>query len=93
MIHRYEGNTGRMRRYPEHTEHTPSEAAPESRAERRPSAGQLPSSLTGLIDRLLPSHGAAPETGDVLLLLILLLLYRESGDTELLMILGAMLFL
>ena len=42
---------------------------------------------------VLPSPAGAPETEDILLLLILLLLYRESGDTELLMILGAMLFL
>ena len=33
------------------------------------------------------------ETEDLLLLLILYLLYRESGDTQMLLVMGAMLLL
>lgn len=90
MIHRYEGNTGRMKKYPEHSDHSVGKA--EEKKASRPSE-PMPSPLSGLLRRLLPARTDAPETEDVLLLLILLLLYRESGDTELLMILGAMLFL
>ena len=50
----------------------------------------LPSSLEALLSRLLPD---SLETEDLLLMLILYLMYRESGDRELLIIMGAMLFL
>ena len=50
----------------------------------------LPSSLEALLSRLLPD---SLETEDLLLMLILYLMYRESGDWELLIIMGAMLFL
>ena len=50
----------------------------------------LPSSLEALLSRLLSD---SLETEDLLLMLILYLMYRESGDRELLIIMGAMLFL
>ena len=40
--------------------------------------------------RLLPGLREGLETEDLLLLLILYLMYRESGDSELLIIMGAM---
>ena len=54
--------------------------------------GGLLSGLEGL-KRLIPSKAGELETEDLLLLLILYLLYRESGDQDWLMTLGAMLFL
>ena len=42
---------------------------------------------------VLPGLSDGLETEDLLLLLILYLLYRESGDTELLVIMGAMFLL
>ncbi len=54
----------------------------------------LPDSISGLLGKLVPNifrDGLEPE--DLMLMLILYLMYRESGDKELLIILGAMLFL
>ena len=96
MINRYEGNTGRVIRMPEPEEQTfpplPSPMPPMSPPPvppRRP--GRL---LPGLdLSRLLPGPAAGLETEDLLLMLILYLLYRESGDEELLIILGAIFLL
>ena len=91
MIHRYEGNTGRMRPMPEPEDLAPPPppAVPAPPPVRRP-RGFFPGFAD--LSRILP--GAADfETEDLLLLLILYLLYRESGDEELLIILGAMFLL
>lgn len=48
--------------------------------------------LLGRLTGLLPGLRAPLETEDLLVLLILYLLYRESGDTEWLVALAAMLF-
>ena len=84
---RYEGNTGRVRRVPE----------PEVFAACPPPMPPIPPPPPppprpgGLLPGLrLP---VSLETEDLLLLLILYLLYRESGDEELLFILAALLFL
>ncbi len=82
MYNRYQGNTGRVER----VEETP------PRGELRPPVGPAPgerrppgplSGLSGelgrLLGRLSPAH---LETEDYLLLVILYLLYRESGDTD-----------
>ena len=53
------------------------------RPPKRPDFGALGS----LVEKILP-HGL--ETEDLILLLILYLLYRESGDNELLIMMGAM---
>ena len=45
------------------------------------------------LQRLLSASLGELETEDLLLLLILYLLYRESGDKDWLLTLGAMLFL
>ena len=57
-----------------------------------PAPGGLLNGL-GDIGRLLPDKIGELETDDIILLLILYLMYRESGDKELLFILGGMLFL
>lgn len=91
MINRYEGNTGRVTRLPEPQDRPPPPPSP--RPEPPPPPRQ-PGLLPGLdLGRLLPGLGEGFETEDLMLLLILYLLYRESGDQELLVILGAMFLL
>ena len=90
MYKRYQGNSGKV----VWVEDAPPPRQPEppgpvhppvgGKPPRRPPAGH-PSGLR------LP--GLDLETEDLLLLLILYLLYRESGDSELLMIIGAMFLL
>ena len=90
MINRYEGNTGRVTRMPEKHDLYP----PPPPAERPPRPPGPPKPLPGLdLRRLLPGTAADLETEDLLLLLILYLMYRESGDQELLIIMGAMFLL
>ena len=45
------------------------------------------------LGRLIPNNLGELETEDIILLLILYLMYRESGDSELLMIMGGMFLL
>lgn len=45
------------------------------------------------LGQLLPASIGELETEDLILLLILYLMYRESGDSELLIIMGAMFLL
>ena len=90
MINRYEGNTGRMIRIPE-PQDLPPPPPPRSGPQRRPPPPPPRAPFPGFdLGRLLPGLGEGLETEDLLLLLILYLLYRESGDQELLIILGAM---
>ena len=56
----------------------------------RPPAARSPLDALG---RLLPGLGEALETEDLILLLILYLMYRESGDSELLYTMAAMILL
>ncbi len=93
MINRYEGNTGRFTRMPEPQDLPPPPPGPMPRPVR-PAPEPMPPPPPGLdLRRLLPGIGAELETEDLLLLLILYLLYRESGDQELLVIMGAMFLL
>lgn len=56
--------------------------------------GLIPSELSGIFGKLVPNvFRDGLELEDLLLMLILYLMYRESGDKELLIVLGAMLFL
>ena len=52
--------------------------------------GNLGGLLSGVLPKVLPD---GLETGDLLMLLILYLMYKESGDKELLIIMGAMFLL
>lgn len=53
-----------------------------------------PSGLSGDLNRLLGKLGSLSlETEDLLLLAVLYLMYRESGDKELLIMMGALLFM
>ena len=94
MYKRYHGNSGRVERVEERSA-PPPVFAPPVFAPPPPQAQPAPppGSLTRLLGQLLPDVREPLETEDLLLLLILYLLYRESGDRELLIVMGAMLFL
>ena len=70
----------------------PQEAAPPPPRAKTPSGPlrELGRGLDGSLSRLDPSR---LETEDLLVLAVLWLLYRESGDKELLIAMGAYLFL
>ena len=102
MINRYQGNSGRVERFPESGEER--RAPPREQIPRRqppppvrpkppePAPGGLLYGI-GDIGRLVPDKIGELETEDIILLLILYLMYRESGDSELLIIMGAMFLL
>ena len=89
MYKRYHGNSGRVERVEERPIPPPPVFAPPPPPVPPPSPG----SLTRLLGQFLPGGREPLETEDLLLLLILYLLYRESGDRELLIMMGAVLFL
>ena len=101
VYNHYQGNSGRVRRVDDRPSKPPPVKAPSpppkppaplSAPSRRPPSP--PSGLSGDVGRLLGklSH-VQLDTDDVLLLLILYLMYRNSHDDELLYIMAAMLFL
>lgn len=90
-MNRYYGNTGRRERFPEPEQ--PAVPSPPAEKPPRPSpgrGGRQSMDLSKLLQRFSLSN---LEQEDLLLLLVVYLLYRESGDTELLITLGALLFL
>jgi len=89
MYKRYEGNTGRVRVYPD----VPPPPPPPFIPPPPPPPPPPLSGLRGLLSGLLPGRREAFETEDLLLLAILYLLYRETGDEEMLFILAAMVIL
>lgn len=98
---RYHGNTGRVTRVDERRDERPPGRVPEPPVpvqrdqgvpRQRPPAKPLPL-LGGSLSELLPKSLSELETDDIILLLILYLMYRESGDSELLIIMGAMFLL
>ncbi len=107
MVKRYEGNTGRVRYLAEEPlpepapapppppREPPQGAPPPSRPAPPPSERGNPLSelLPRQLQRMLSGSLRDLETEDLLLLLILYLLYRETGDPYWLLPLGAMLFL
>lgn len=81
MYNRYRGNGSRPERMEDHPVAARKEATPPTKpAPKKP----------GLIPEKLSRSLASLETEDLLLILILYLMYRESGDKELLIIMGAM---
>lgn len=95
MINRYQGNSGRLTHYPE--PERPRRPAPQKPAPSAPQRAQPgPQGLLGGLEnlsRVLPERIGELETEDIILLLILYLMYRESGDSDLLIIMGAMFLL
>ena len=95
MYKRYYGNSGRVDRIPDRPPPPPPEPPFGPPPGERPPFGPPPERPTpggGFLGSLLGRVGAL-EREDLLMLLILWLLYRESGDEELLMIMGAMFLL
>lgn len=90
MVNRWQGNTGKVVRIEE-----PSDRGRPDTPKKPPSpppAGKS-SPLPFLPAGLFPGGFPELETEDIILLLILYLMYRESGDSELLIIMGAMFLL
>lgn len=91
MYNRYQGNSGQVKRVPDapHAEFRPRPSMPPAAKQKPP-----PGVSGGGLQQLLQKFSLADlESEDLLLILVLYLLYRESGDKELLFILGGMLFL
>ena len=86
MSNRYRGNGSR----PERMEDHPSAKSPTPCRPPFPPPSAKPPKRSGLIPEKLTKSLASLETEDLLLILILYLMYRESGDKELLIIMGAM---
>ena len=87
---RYDASTGRVSGVPESVAVTPVAPVmppPPPSPHPRPSP---PAPFGGLLPGRLLSGLGELDSGDLLLLLILWLLYRESGDLELLVIMAAM---
>ena len=92
MLNRWQGNTGKVERINEAFLHPSPPSNPPPLPAPPPVQRQKGGMLDG-IGRLLPGISEPLDSEDLLLLLILYLLYRESGDTELLIIMGAMFLL
>ena len=86
MYNRYRGNGSR----PERMEDHPSAKSPTPCRPPFPPPSAKPPKRSGLIPEKLTKSLASLETEDLLLILILYLMYRESGDKELIIIMGAM---
>ena len=101
MYNYYKGNSGVKRKIqePEASEKRDfknparNKSAPSGNEKRPPL--QNPSKKSGLPELLgsfFPGKLQSLETEDIILLLMLYLMYRDSGDSELLIIMGALLF-
>ncbi|NLW65272.1 MAG: hypothetical protein GXY26_03450 [Clostridiales bacterium] len=93
-MNRYAGNAGLVERIPENLSPAASYESPGRKMaghKKKPSG--LSDVLGGLGGLLSKVNAAVPDTEDLLLIGILYLLYRESGDIEFLLIAGAMLFM
>ena len=86
-MNRYNAATGQREYLPEQERNMPEKREPPRHNNRRGGNGL---DLNAILNRLSPQH---LEQEDLLLMLILFLLWRESGDQELLIALGAFLFL
>lgn len=99
MVNRWQGNTGKHVRIEEPIR--PDPGAPRPPQTHAPNAPPVPRQpppapfqpVRRALSELLPADLTDIETDDVILLLILYLMYRESGDSELLIIMGAMFLL
>ena len=86
-MNRYNAATGRREHFPEPERFPQKKREPPRREIRR---GGNSMDFSAILNRLSPQR---LEQEDLLLMLILFLLWRESGDRELLIALGAFLFL
>ena len=94
MLNRWQGNTGKVEKIDE----AGFRPAPPPAVHREPKPAPPPdrpkqSGLLENIGKLLPGISEPLDSEDLILLLILYLMYRESHDSELLIIMGAMFLL
>ena len=91
MYNRYRGNGSRAERIeePKHINSAPPQKSAVQQKKAPPHKGNKPPLLGGTLSAI-PQKLGELETEDLLLILILYLMYRESGDRELLIIMGAM---
>ncbi len=90
MYNRYQGNSGKVQRIREQEQ--PKQEKPKSVPPRKPPPLKKlnnPSPISALLPKGLPEL----ETEDLILLLMLYLMYRKSGDSDLLIMMGAMFLL
>ena len=83
MYNRYKGNSGKVIRVEDNLPPAPKMKPMPPTKIYRPNPGIA-------LQNLIPRTLGELETEDLLLILILYLMYRESGDKELLIIMGAM---
>ena len=91
--HREDEHRRHEERSPRRNESGPPPARRDGPYAQRRSFGDLGGLLSGVTDAIGGLFRGGLETEDLLLMLILYLMYRESGDKELLIVLGAMLLL
>ncbi len=91
--HREDEHRRHEERSPRRNESGPPPARRDGPYAQRRSSGDLGGLLSGVTDAIGGLFRGGLETEDLLLMLILYLMYRESGDKELLIVLGAMLLL
>lgn len=91
MLNRWQGNTGKVQRINEASfgQKEPFQAA----APQPQSSGNAFENIMKKIEKIVPGAKEPLDNEDIILLLILYLMYRESGDSELLIIMGAMFLL
>ena len=93
MYNRYQGNSGKVKRIAE-----PVQPKKESKPQPKPIPSKPPplkplKSPGFSLESILPKGALDLETEDIILLLVLYLMYRKSGDTDLLIMMGAMFLL
>ena len=96
VINRYLGNSGKFTRYSDAEDKAPKaprERPANAQMSAPPKRAQSPLGTLDSLGRLLPEKLSELENEDLILLLILYLMYRESGDSDLLIIMGAMFLL
>ena len=96
VINRYQGNSGKFTRYSDAEDRAPKplqQRAGSAHVSAPPRRAQSPLGALDRLGRLLPEKLSELENEDLILLLILYLMYRESGDSDLLIIMGAMFLL
>lgn len=90
MYNRYQGNSGRVQRIRE------ADSPKDEKPKLPPRQNAPPLRKLGsdnLFSALLPKGLPELETEDIILLLMLYLMYRKSGDSDLLIMMGAMFLL
>lgn len=95
-MRRYDGNTGRYTHIPDQRQHRqpPPPPPPPPPVQREPQKQPPPKGFgSGLQNILSNVFAQGFDTEDLLLFAVLFLMYRETGDKELLIIMGGMFLL